>query len=68
MRVPLSTGTLARAVGVAPSTIRRLDNQGLLRCRKDFRGWRRFPPDEVDRVRKLLAFDVVDDSALSLPE
>lgn len=59
---PITTKQLADAVGVSPQTIRRMARRGLIRFVSDYRGWRRFAPSEVDRVRHLLGWSVLDDS------
>jgi DNA-binding transcriptional MerR regulator len=57
---PLRTIDLARAAGVSIETIRRLERRGLLRCVRDYRGWRAFPPTEVARLRALLGWSVLE--------
>jgi DNA-binding transcriptional MerR regulator len=60
---PLTTKDLADAGGVAPATIRRMARKGLLRFATDFRGWRKFAPSEVARVRQLLGWSILDEGA-----
>lgn len=57
---PLRTIDLARSVGVSLETIRRLERRGLLRCVRDYRGWRAFAPAEVERLRELLGWRVLE--------
>ena len=45
---------LAEKVGVHPETIRRLERRGVIpRATRDCNGWRRYPPEAVDTLRKL---------------
>ncbi|MBU0514812.1 MAG: helix-turn-helix domain-containing protein [Proteobacteria bacterium] len=44
----------AEQAGVHPNTLKRYEERGLVHARRDFRGWRRFPPAEVTRLRDLL--------------
>ena len=57
---PLTTSELATAVGVHPATIRRLERRGVVHAVRDFRGWRAFPPSEVQRLRELLGWPATD--------
>lgn len=60
---PITTKVLAKATGMSPQTIRRLERRGLIRAVRDYRGWRQFSPSEVDRLRSLLGWDVLRDGA-----
>ncbi len=53
---PLSTSELAHAGGVSLGTVRKLERLGLLRCTRDYRGWRAFPVSEIARLRALLGW------------
>lgn len=46
---------LAKSADVHPETIRRLERRGLIQSQRDINGWRRYPPEAVDVVRKLYA-------------
>lgn len=61
---PISTGQLAHAVGRSPDTIRRMEQQGIVRAVRDFRGWRWFAPSEVSRLRALLGWKVLEPMSL----
>ncbi|MBI3768763.1 MAG: MerR family DNA-binding transcriptional regulator [Deltaproteobacteria bacterium] len=62
MDKPITTKVLAEATGVSPKTIRRYERLGLIRAVRDFRGWRQFAPAEVERLRALLGWEVVNHS------
>ena len=47
---------LAKAVGLHPETLRRLERRGLIASRRDLNGWRRFEPEVVEKIRSLYAF------------
>jgi molybdopterin-binding protein len=47
----LTNGQAARALGVSADTLRRWDNSGKLRARRDERNRRRVPAKEVERLR-----------------
>jgi molybdopterin-binding protein len=47
----LTIGQAARALGVSADTLRRWDNSGKLRARRDERNRRRVPAKEVERLR-----------------
>ena len=47
---------LAKAVGLHPETLRRLERKGLIASRRDLNGWRRYEPETVEKVRSLYAF------------
>lgn len=53
---PLTTKEFAEAVGTSVQTVRRLEKSGVINAVRDFRGWRKFSPSEVDRVRRLLGW------------
>ena len=57
---PLTTKAFAAQVGLSPQTIRRMARRGLVHCVIDFRGWRKFSPSEVERLRQLLGWDVLE--------
>jgi MerR HTH family regulatory protein len=59
---PLGTSEFAQAVGLSIPTVRRREKQGLIRAVRDFRGWRQFSPTEVERVRRLLGWEVLGDA------
>jgi DNA-binding transcriptional MerR regulator len=60
---PLRTCDLARAAGVSLGTVRRLERRGLLRAVRDYRNWRCFAPAEVERLRELLGWKVLEPPA-----
>jgi len=47
-------GEVAEETGLHVSTIRRLEQRGLLHPRRDWAGHRRFSEAEVERLRRLL--------------
>ena len=47
----LSLSEAAQAIGVSPDTLRRWDNAGKVRTRRDERNRRRVPVEEVERLR-----------------
>jgi DNA-binding transcriptional MerR regulator len=57
---PLTTKAFAAEVGLSPQTIRRLARRGLVHCVIDFRGWRKFAPAEVERLRQRLGWSVLE--------
>lgn len=60
MTKPITTKLLADATGLSPKTIRRLERRGVIRAVRDFRGWRQFAPSEVERLRELLGWAVLE--------
>jgi len=51
----LRIGEVARQTGLHATTIRRLEQRGLLPPpRRDWAGHRRFAPDDLDRLRALM--------------
>jgi DNA-binding transcriptional MerR regulator len=48
---------LAEKVGLHPETIRRLEKRGLIAAVRDVNGWRRYPPETVNKLRTLYAKD-----------
>jgi len=51
MNNELSTGDVARACGVSPDTIRYYERCGAFAGRRMANGYRRFPPETVQRVQ-----------------
>jgi excisionase family DNA binding protein len=47
---------VARKVGCHPNTVRRAEAKGLIEGLRDYRGWRRFPAHEVERLKRLLNY------------
>jgi DNA-binding transcriptional MerR regulator len=47
-------GEAAREVGIHPNTIRALEQRGLIECRRDWAGARRFTPSDIRRLRELV--------------
>jgi DNA-binding transcriptional MerR regulator len=47
-----TVGQIAQMVGLHPNTIRNWTDEGIIECRKDFRGWRRFP-NPLKTVREI---------------
>jgi hypothetical protein len=58
---PLGTTAFAQAVGLSIPTVRRREKQGLIRAVRDCRGWRKFSPSEVERVRRRLGWEVLNE-------
>jgi|GEM_PF-5014071 len=50
----LRIGEVARRLHLHPSTIRRLEQKGLIHCRRDWTGARRFALEELLRVEEEL--------------
>jgi DNA-binding transcriptional MerR regulator len=48
---PLRIGRLARLTGLSTDTLRHYERRGLLSPRRSPNGYRRYPPEAVDRVR-----------------
>jgi DNA-binding transcriptional MerR regulator len=46
---------LAQRAEVHPETIRRLEKRGLITSTRDVNGWRHYPREAVDQIRKLYA-------------
>jgi len=51
----LSISEVAKAVGLHPETLRRLERKGLITSRRDVNGWRRYEPETVEKLRSLYA-------------
>lgn len=48
---PMRIGTLARLTGLSTDTLRHYERKGLLSARRSSNGYRKYPPEAVDRVR-----------------
>ena len=48
----LLVSTRARAAGVHPETVRRLERRGLIKSRRDVNGWRRYSANAVDTLKR----------------
>ncbi len=46
-------GEVAAQAGVHPSTIRRLEEKGILEATRDHNGWRVYGPNAVEELRRL---------------
>jgi DNA-binding transcriptional MerR regulator len=46
---------VAEQSGIHPQTVRRLEARGLITCKRDHNGWRRYSPDVVAKLKKLYA-------------
>jgi DNA-binding transcriptional MerR regulator len=46
---------VAKAVGLHPETLRRLERRGFISSRRDINGWRRYDPDTVEKISSLYA-------------
>jgi len=46
---------LAAKVDLHPETIRRLEKRGLISPQRDLNGWRRYPAEAVERLKRLYA-------------
>lgn len=44
---------VAKAVGLHPETIRRLERKGVMASRRDVNGWRRYSADVIPKLKKL---------------
>jgi DNA-binding transcriptional MerR regulator len=47
----ISIGDASRLLECHPATVKNLVRKGLLTCYRDYRGWRFFDADEVERLR-----------------
>ena len=46
-------GEAAHQVGISPTTLKRLEQRGLIRVRKDRNGQRRYTDDDIATIRRL---------------
>ena len=46
-------GEAAHQVGISPTTLKRLEQRGLICVRKDRNGQRRYTEDDIARIRRL---------------
>jgi len=46
-------GEAAHQVGISPTTLKRLEQRGLIHPRKDRNGQRRYTEDDIQRIRGL---------------
>ena len=46
-------GEAAHQVGISPTTLKRLEQRGLIRVRKDRNGQRRYTIDDIQQIREL---------------
>jgi len=44
---------VAREAEIHPATIRRAEKRGLISSKRDVNGWRRYPPEVVDKLKQL---------------
>ena len=44
---------VAKQVGLHRDTVRRLEKRGLITSKRDINGWRRYPPETVERLKAL---------------
>jgi len=44
----------AKAVELHPNTLRKLEKKGLIKPSRDWNGWRRFSPEDLEMLRRLL--------------
>ena len=44
---------VAKAVGVHPETLRRLERKGVISSYRDVNGWRRYGADMIPKLKKL---------------
>jgi DNA-binding transcriptional MerR regulator len=56
----LTTAEAAKAVGVAPGTLRALDRRGIFTPRRDWNRHRDYTEQDVDRLRELAGLDPTD--------
>ena len=47
-------GSVAKALGVHPDTLRRLERGGAFKSKRDWRGHRRFTDEDLIRLRAIL--------------
>ncbi len=52
MAALVTVGEAAARLGVDPTTLRRWERRGLVRPLRDYRGWRFYRPEDVERLRK----------------
>jgi hypothetical protein len=57
---PLTTKALADAAEVSAQTVRRFERRGLIHAVRDVNGWRKFAPSEVERLRELLGWKILE--------
>jgi DNA-binding transcriptional MerR regulator len=44
----------ATLVGLHPNTLRKLEKKGLIKPARDWNGWRRYSPEDIAVLRRLL--------------
>jgi hypothetical protein len=49
---------VALMVGIHPNTIIRFEKRGLIKPQRDWNGWRRFSPADLDQLRRLVRGDL----------
>jgi len=54
---PVRISQAARLTGLHTTTIRRLEERGLVRPRRDFAGHRRFSQKDIERLRQLVGLE-----------
>jgi len=50
----LLPGAVAETLGVSLATLRRWERKGLIHCGRTLEGRRRFDPQEVERVKRIM--------------
>jgi DNA-binding transcriptional MerR regulator len=50
---------VSKAVGLHPNTIVRFEKLGLIKPQRDWNGWRRYSPEDLDNLRRLLRGEAI---------
>jgi len=48
----VTVGEAAQQLGVDPTTLRRWEKRGRVRPLRDYRGWRFYRPEDIERLRR----------------
>ena len=50
----LLTAQVAKIAGCHPNTVKRYEKRGMIKAKRDRNGFRRFPVEEANKLKKLL--------------
>ena len=58
---------IAKEVTVSPSTIRNWTDEGLIECKRDFRGWRWFenPVETIQKIQGMINGTIIPEKAVA---
>ena len=61
--IKVTVSYAAKLLGVHPNTVRRWEQQGKIQSSRTLGGWRLFTFAEINRVRKIMGMEIVEDAS-----